>query len=87
MTSEAQRLHGHLIGQQGSRRSLNTPALVLDLDALPEQLGVEVAPRAKGVVEGDDRPDHHGGEEPQERRHEVQSPGSGAGSNRQAHGH
>ena len=30
--SEAQRLHGHLIGQQGSRRSLNTPALVLDLE-------------------------------------------------------
>ncbi len=34
MTSEAERLHGHLIGQQGSRRSLNTPALVLDLEML-----------------------------------------------------
>ena len=29
--SEAEKLHRHLIGQQGSRRSLNTPALVLDL--------------------------------------------------------
>ena len=32
--SEAERLHRPLIGQQGSRRSLNTPALVLDLDGL-----------------------------------------------------
>ena len=31
---EAEKLHGHLIGQQGSRRSLNTPALVLDLEML-----------------------------------------------------
>ena len=26
----AETLHGHLIGRQGSRRALNTPALVLD---------------------------------------------------------
>jgi D-serine deaminase-like pyridoxal phosphate-dependent protein len=38
MTSEAQRLHGHLIGQQGSRRSLNTPALVLDLEMLDRNI-------------------------------------------------
>ena len=36
--SEAQRLHGHLIGQQGSRRSLNTPALVLDLEMLDRNI-------------------------------------------------
>src|SRR5579862_4422864 len=35
---EAQRLHGHLIGQQGSRRSLNTPALVLDIDRLDRNI-------------------------------------------------
>ena len=29
-----QELHGHLIDRQGSRRDLNTPALVVDLDAL-----------------------------------------------------
>ena len=32
--SDAERLHRHLIGQQGSRRSLNTPALVLDLEGV-----------------------------------------------------
>lgn len=31
---EALRLHGDLIGRQGSRRQLNTPALVVDLEAL-----------------------------------------------------
>ena len=36
--SEARRLHGHLIGQQGSRGSLNTPALVLDLDMLDRNI-------------------------------------------------
>src|SRR6516162_4802157 len=35
---EAEKLHGHLIGQQGSRRSLNTPALVLDLDMLDRNI-------------------------------------------------
>src|SRR5947207_4743486 len=46
MTSEAQRLHGHLIGQQGSRRSLNTPALVLDLEMLERNIA-EMAAFAK----------------------------------------
>ncbi len=32
-------LHGHLIGRQGSRRALNTPALILDLDALERNIG------------------------------------------------
>ena len=44
--SEAQRLHGHLIGQQGSRRSLNTPALVLDLEMLERNIA-EMASFAK----------------------------------------
>ena len=35
---EAEKLHGHLIGQQGSRRSLNTPALVLDLEMLDRNI-------------------------------------------------
>src|ERR1700733_10480113 len=43
---EAQRLHGHLIGQQGSRRSLNTPALVLDVDMLDRNIA-EMANFAK----------------------------------------
>ena len=43
---EAWRLHGHLIGQQGSRRSLNTPALVLDLDMLERNIA-EMANFAK----------------------------------------
>ncbi len=36
MTDEE--LHGHLVGQQGSRHSLNTPALVIDLDALTRNI-------------------------------------------------
>src|SRR5207249_4105135 len=44
--SEAERLHGHLIGQQGSRRSLNTPALVLDLEMLDRNIA-EMASFAK----------------------------------------
>ena len=44
--SEARRLHGHLIGQQGSRGSLNTPALVLDLDMLDRNIA-EMASFAK----------------------------------------
>lgn len=50
-------LHGRLIGRQGSRRSLNTPALVLDLDALDANIaamaklaaeaGVKLRPHAK----------------------------------------
>ena len=38
MSMEAERLHRHLIGQQGSRRSLNTPALVLDLEMLDRNI-------------------------------------------------
>ncbi len=50
-------LHAHLIGQQGSRAALNTPALVLDLDALDRNIaamaqivvahGVKLRPHAK----------------------------------------
>ena len=44
--SEAETLHSHLIGQQGSRRSLNTPALVLDLEMLERNIA-EMARFAK----------------------------------------
>ena len=44
--SEAETLHRHLIGQQGSRRSLNTPALVLDLEMLERNIA-EMARFAK----------------------------------------
>jgi 3-hydroxy-D-aspartate aldolase len=50
-------LHRHLIGQQGSRRALNTPALVIDRDALQRNIetmamfarrhGVALRPHAK----------------------------------------
>lgn len=43
---EAEKLHRHLIGQQGSRRSLNTPALVLDLEMLERNIA-EMAKFAK----------------------------------------
>jgi len=33
-------LHAHLIGRQGSRRDLNTPVLVVDLDALDRNIAV-----------------------------------------------
>ena len=36
MTDEE--LHGHLVDQQGSRQSLNTPVLVIDLDALTRNI-------------------------------------------------
>ncbi len=55
MTDEE--LHGHLLNQQGSRRSLNTPALVIDLDALNRNIdrmaefartrGLQLRPHAK----------------------------------------
>jgi len=55
MTDE--QLHAHLIGQQGSRRDLNTPVLALDLDALDRNItamaafaarhGVKLRPHAK----------------------------------------
>ena len=38
MTTYAETLHAHLIGRQGSRRSLNTPALVLDIEALDRNI-------------------------------------------------
>src|SRR4026209_51824 len=46
MTMAAEKLHRHLIGQQGSRRSLNTPALVLDLEMLDRNIA-EMAAFAK----------------------------------------
>lgn len=36
-------LHAHLIGRQGSRASLNTPVLVLDLDALDRNIATMAA--------------------------------------------
>ena len=55
--SDDVRLHGDLIGRQGSRRDLNTPVLVLELDALDRniarmaelarQAGVRLRPHAK----------------------------------------
>jgi len=55
MTDEE--LHTHLLDQQGSRRSLNTPVLVVDLDALTRNIarmadfarahGVQLRPHAK----------------------------------------
>jgi D-serine deaminase-like pyridoxal phosphate-dependent protein len=44
--SEGQRLHGHLIRQQGSRHLLNTPALVIDLEMLERNIS-EMAAFAK----------------------------------------
>jgi D-serine deaminase-like pyridoxal phosphate-dependent protein len=38
--SDDRRLHSALIGQQGSRRSLNTPVLVLDLDPLDRNIAM-----------------------------------------------
>ena len=50
-------LHAHLIGQQGGRRSLNTPVLLIDLDAFEKNVadmaaytkasGVRLRPHAK----------------------------------------
>ncbi|OYU71729.1 MAG: threonine aldolase [Alphaproteobacteria bacterium PA2] len=57
MPSDDQRLHGHLIGRQGSRRDLNTPVLVVELAALEANIatmaalvkrhGVDLRPHAK----------------------------------------
>jgi len=41
-------LHAHLIGRQGSRRSLNTPALVLDIEALDRNIAVMATFAAAG---------------------------------------
>lgn len=38
--SDDRRLHGELIGRQGSREALNTPVLVLDADALDRNIAV-----------------------------------------------
>jgi len=44
-------LHRHLIGQQGSRAALNTPALVIDRDALERNIAAMAAfARAQGVA-------------------------------------
>jgi 3-hydroxy-D-aspartate aldolase len=40
-------LHAHLIGQQGGRRSFNTPVLVIDLDALERNIQTMAAFAAK----------------------------------------
>jgi len=46
----AQTLHGHLIGRQGSRRDLNTPALLVDLDALERNIAAMAARAARAGV-------------------------------------
>lgn len=47
---EAWRLHGHLIGQQGARRALNTPALILDLEALDRNITAMAAyAKSRGI--------------------------------------
>jgi D-serine deaminase-like pyridoxal phosphate-dependent protein len=44
-------LHGHLIGQHGSRAALNTPVLVLDLDQLDHNIAaMQALVRAHGVT-------------------------------------
>ena len=55
--SDDVRLHGDLLGRQGSRKSLNTPVLVIELDALDRNIalmaglaaakGVDLRPHAK----------------------------------------
>ncbi|MGH7011202.1 MAG: alanine racemase, partial [Caulobacteraceae bacterium] len=39
MSLHARRLHAHLIGRSGSRRELNTPALIVELAALERNIG------------------------------------------------
>ena len=43
-------LHQHLIGRQGSRRDLNTPALVVDLAALERNIATMAAAAAKAGI-------------------------------------
>jgi len=43
MALQARVLHEHLIGRQGSRRALNTPALIVDLDALERNIAAMAA--------------------------------------------
>ena len=40
---QAETLHAHLIGRQGSRKSLNTPALVVDIEALDRNIATMAA--------------------------------------------
>ncbi|MBO9695420.1 MAG: DSD1 family PLP-dependent enzyme [Sphingopyxis sp.] len=50
MTTDRE-LHGHLIGRQGSRADLNTPALILDIDALDRNIATMAALTAgRGVA-------------------------------------
>ena len=37
--TQSKTLHQHLIGRQGSRRDLNTPALIIDVEALERNIG------------------------------------------------
>lgn len=46
--SDDRRLHGHLIGRQGSRADLNTPVLVLDLDVLERNIAAMAKVAAAG---------------------------------------
>ena len=45
-------LHDHLIGQQGSRADLNTPVLVLDVEALDRNIH-RMAALAAGAATGE----------------------------------
>jgi len=57
MALHAETLHAHLIGRQGSRRALSTPALVVDVEALDRNIarmagfaagaGLQLRPHAK----------------------------------------
>ena len=46
----AKTLHQHLIGQQGSRRALNTPALIVDREALDRNIAAMAAKAAAAGV-------------------------------------
>ena len=47
---QARKLHEHLIGRQGSRASLNTPALIVDLSALERNIAADgVRDAVKGL--------------------------------------
>jgi 3-hydroxy-D-aspartate aldolase len=43
-------LHGHLIGRQGSRRDLNTPVLIVDIEALDRNIATMAAFAAAAPV-------------------------------------
>ena len=47
----AETLHAHLIGRQGSRRALNTPALVVDVEALDRNIAAMAAFAAKSGLQ------------------------------------